>query len=151
MSSTRCSCPILKKLGFSRRIFEKYSNIKPHENPSSGSRALPCGRTDGQTDGHDEANISFWEILRTHLRITHSNFGIHLSILSYARTHARTHVSTQGSLNVHWKRMFQQKLCHESLTSSPVLMLTCVITCQMGMSVIMSVSVLIMNYELVHC
>jgi hypothetical protein len=33
-----------------QRIFEKYSNIKFHENPSSGSRVLPCGPTDRQTD-----------------------------------------------------------------------------------------------------
>jgi hypothetical protein len=33
------------KLEFSRRIFEKYSNIKFNENPSSGSRVVPCGRT----------------------------------------------------------------------------------------------------------
>jgi hypothetical protein len=36
-------------------FFEKYSNIKFHENPSSGSRVVPCGRT----DGHDEANSRF--------------------------------------------------------------------------------------------
>jgi hypothetical protein len=35
---------------FSRQIFEKYSNIKFHENPFSGSRVVACGRTDGQTD-----------------------------------------------------------------------------------------------------
>jgi len=34
------------KLEFSREIFEKSSNIKFHENPSSGSRAAPYGRTD---------------------------------------------------------------------------------------------------------
>jgi hypothetical protein len=34
------------KLEFSRQIFEKYSNIKFHENPSSGSRVVPRGRTD---------------------------------------------------------------------------------------------------------
>jgi hypothetical protein len=34
---------------FSRQIFEKYSNTKFHENPSSGSRVLR-GRTEGQTD-----------------------------------------------------------------------------------------------------
>ena len=34
------------KLEFSRLIFEKSSNIKFHENPLSGSRAVPCGRTD---------------------------------------------------------------------------------------------------------
>ena len=39
---------ILIKLEFSRHIFEKYSNIKFHENPSSASRVVPCGRTDRQ-------------------------------------------------------------------------------------------------------
>ena len=34
------------KLEFSRQIFEKVSNIKFHQNPSSGSRVVPCGRTD---------------------------------------------------------------------------------------------------------
>jgi hypothetical protein len=29
-----------------RQVFEKYSNIKFHENPSSGSRVVPCGKTD---------------------------------------------------------------------------------------------------------
>jgi hypothetical protein len=46
--STCFTCQILMKLWFSRQIFEKYSNIRFHENPSSGSR-VPCGRTDGQT------------------------------------------------------------------------------------------------------
>jgi hypothetical protein len=34
---------------FSRQSFEKYSNIKLHENPSGGSRNVPCGEKDGQT------------------------------------------------------------------------------------------------------
>jgi len=34
------------KLEFSRQIFEKYSNIKFHDNPSSGSRVVPCRPTD---------------------------------------------------------------------------------------------------------
>jgi len=38
------------KIEFLRQILEKYSNIKFHKNPSSGSRVVPCGRTDGQTD-----------------------------------------------------------------------------------------------------
>jgi len=33
------------KLEFSRQIFEKFSSIKFHENPSSESRVVPCGRT----------------------------------------------------------------------------------------------------------
>jgi hypothetical protein len=37
------------KLEFSVQNLEKYSNIKFHENPSSRSRVIPCGPTDGQT------------------------------------------------------------------------------------------------------
>jgi len=33
----------------SRKIFEEYSNITFNENPSGGSRGVPCGQTDGQT------------------------------------------------------------------------------------------------------
>ena len=43
------------ELALYRQSFEKYSNVKFHENPSSGSRVVPCG----QTDGHDEANSLF--------------------------------------------------------------------------------------------
>jgi len=39
----------LKKLEFSD-IFEKYSNTELNENPSSGSRVVLCGRTDGRTE-----------------------------------------------------------------------------------------------------
>ena len=51
MQSTRSACQILMKLEFSRHIFEKYSNIKFHENPSSG-RVVPCGRTDRHDGAH---------------------------------------------------------------------------------------------------
>ena len=46
IKSTRCSYQILMKLEFCRKIFEKFSNVKFHENPSSVSRVVPCGRTD---------------------------------------------------------------------------------------------------------
>jgi len=36
------------KVEFSRQFLEKYSNIKFNENPSKGSRVVPCRRTDGQ-------------------------------------------------------------------------------------------------------
>jgi hypothetical protein len=39
------------KLEFSQHIFEKSSNIEFHENPSNGSRVVPCGQTDGLADG----------------------------------------------------------------------------------------------------
>jgi hypothetical protein len=42
----RYSCHFLMKLEISQQTFEKYSNIKFHENPSSGSPVVPCGRTD---------------------------------------------------------------------------------------------------------
>ena len=32
--------------GFSSHVFETSSNLKFHENSSSGSRVFPCGRTD---------------------------------------------------------------------------------------------------------
>jgi len=38
--------PILIKFEIFRWIFEKYSNIKFDENPSSGSQVVPCGRTE---------------------------------------------------------------------------------------------------------
>jgi hypothetical protein len=43
------SCQIPIKRAFSSQIFERYSNIKFHENPSSGSRVVLCGRTEKQT------------------------------------------------------------------------------------------------------
>jgi len=46
MYSTRYSCLILNKFEFSEKIFEKPSTIKFYENPSSGRRVVPCGRTD---------------------------------------------------------------------------------------------------------
>jgi hypothetical protein len=40
---------------FSGQILEKYQNVKFYENPPSGSRVVPCGRT----EGHNEANSRF--------------------------------------------------------------------------------------------
>jgi hypothetical protein len=42
----RFYCQILIKRVYSRQILAKSSNIKFHENPSSGNRVVPCGRTD---------------------------------------------------------------------------------------------------------
>jgi len=49
MQSTRYSGQILLKLEFSWQIFEKYANVKFHENQSGGSRVVSCGRTDTVT------------------------------------------------------------------------------------------------------
>ena len=49
-----CIVPIIlpgvKKLEFSRKTLEKYSNIKLNKNPSSGSRVFPCGRREGERE-----------------------------------------------------------------------------------------------------
>jgi hypothetical protein len=37
------------ELEFYQQIFEKYSNIKFHENPSSGIRVVACGYKERQT------------------------------------------------------------------------------------------------------
>jgi hypothetical protein len=50
-------------LEFYWHIFEKYANIKFHENPYSGRGVVPCG----QTDSHEEAD-NFFSILRTRLK-----------------------------------------------------------------------------------
>ena len=55
MQSARYACHVLMKLQFSRQDFEDYSDIKFHENPSSVSRLVPCGRA----YKHDEANSRF--------------------------------------------------------------------------------------------
>jgi hypothetical protein len=39
-------------------MFEKYANIKFQENPSTGSRAVPCGRADGKT-GLTKTTVAF--------------------------------------------------------------------------------------------
>jgi hypothetical protein len=62
------------KYVLSGQIFNKYSNIKFHKNPSSVSRFVPCGRRDGgtdrqterQADRHDEADICFSKYLERH-------------------------------------------------------------------------------------
>ena len=58
-SCIRYACQSVMKFEFSRQIFGKSSNIKFHENPSSESPVVPCGRaTDRPTVRHDdEANI----------------------------------------------------------------------------------------------
>jgi hypothetical protein len=47
---------ILMKIKFSRQLFEKYTDVKFHENPSSGSRVLWGTNS---TDRHEEAGSSF--------------------------------------------------------------------------------------------
>ena len=50
MSSIPYSSQILMKHEFSGQIFDKYSNVTFNADPSSGSRVVPCGPTEGKTD-----------------------------------------------------------------------------------------------------
>jgi hypothetical protein len=56
------------KLGFCGDSFEKYPNIKFDENPFSGSRVVPGGPTDGQTDRRDEAIRRFSQFCEKRLK-----------------------------------------------------------------------------------
>jgi hypothetical protein len=54
------SCTALIKTEFSLQILEKLSNINLYEYPSSESRVVQCGRTDGQTDV-THLVVAFWQ------------------------------------------------------------------------------------------
>ena len=58
-------CRSLIKLEFHQQIFEKVSNIKFHQNPSSGSRVVSCRRTD-----EHEANCRFSQFCERALKCT---------------------------------------------------------------------------------
>jgi hypothetical protein len=79
MSSTRYSCQISMKRNFCRQIFEEYSNIKLHENPSSKSRVVASEqgnrRTDGETDRHDELTVTFRKFLNAPQKYNHGGLN----------------------------------------------------------------------------
>ena len=46
-------------------------NIRFHEFPSSGARDVPCGRTDGWTDGHDVDNSFVRNFAKQPINVSH--------------------------------------------------------------------------------
>jgi len=64
MRSVLHSWQIVMKLEFFRQIFEKFSNIELNENPYSGSRVVPCGRT----DSHEKVNGRFYIYIHIHIK-----------------------------------------------------------------------------------
>jgi hypothetical protein len=54
-----------------QQIFERYSDINFHENPSWGSQVVPLEQTDGQT-GVTKLIVTF-AILRTRLKAFHKH------------------------------------------------------------------------------
>jgi hypothetical protein len=82
------SCPILMKLEVSGQIFEKYSNIKFHENPSSVSGVVRCGQTDMKL-------MVFIAVLRSHLKTKA------LIVIKSGKTSRATyHVNCEHKFNV---------------------------------------------------
>ena len=57
---------MLINVEFSRQIFEKYSDMNFHKNPSSGSRVAPCK----QTDRHDELTVAFRNFTEAPKKVT---------------------------------------------------------------------------------
>ena len=83
MQSFRYFCPFVIKFGFFRWIFIEIANIKCHGNPSSGSRADICGRTDmtkviGAIRNYAKASKAIneiWQIIEDYegIQIFHTN------------------------------------------------------------------------------
>ena len=63
MYSAPYSCRILMKLECSRQIFEEILDIKFYQNPSSGSRVVPCGRTHGRTDRQTDRRTDMTKLI----------------------------------------------------------------------------------------
>ena len=59
--NSRYSCQILIKLELPRQIFENSLGIKFNDNPSSGSRFVPWGRTDRQDKANCEKQLKILE------------------------------------------------------------------------------------------
>jgi len=70
---------------FSRQIFEKYSSIKFHENPFSGSRVFPSGRRDGQIDRKTDTRKAI-VVFRNFVKAPKNGYTKQLLVL-----HQRTH------------------------------------------------------------
>ena len=77
------------KLKFSRQIFEKYSNIKFHENPSNGSRVVPYG---------DEGKNSFSQFCGK--RLNANQLMLYREIIAVCSQIHTKHINTLCGQNV---------------------------------------------------
>jgi hypothetical protein len=111
--STCYSCPILMKVEFSQQIFEKYSNIKFHENPSSENRVVPCGQI--QRGKH-----SLFAMSRICLKIKENDTDGAYSIQPemdrwgiHTHTHTYIHIYCVGKTDVTLFRSAFKETCYE--------------------------------------
>jgi hypothetical protein len=99
------------KLEFSRQMFGKSWNTKYHQNPSSGSRLVPWGRT----DGHSLAPV--------HLTPTHTDSRTRMPSPTRGRAHARTHTHVMLML-FHY---------YSGFVNAPVLYVVYLVKCYWGL------------------
>ena len=94
-----CYCHVLRKLEFSQQIFEKFSNIKFHENPSIRIW-VPRGRT-YFTYIHTHSYIHK-HIIHTYTH-TYTHTYIYTNIHPYKHTyiHTYTHIHTHTHTHTH--------------------------------------------------
>jgi hypothetical protein len=78
------------KLEFSQQIFAKSSDIKFNQNPFSGSRVVPHGQTDRQTDVM-KLTVAF------HNFVNHSKSGYHSD-----RIEAVYYIDTESGIPINW-------------------------------------------------
>ena len=72
---------ILIKPKFSQQVFEKYSDTKFHENPSSGIQVVPWGQIDRQKDTHGEVNSHISQFCKQAQKLT-TRFHITSRVIS---------------------------------------------------------------------
>ena len=87
--------------------FSKNSSIKFYQNPSSGSRVVACGRTDGRTDRHDEANSLRQPVLGSIPRKGTPEISSwldiwHINLLTCMRRVIRTAVQRASLFRLNW-------------------------------------------------
>jgi len=77
------------KTEFLLRIFEKFLNIKFHENPSSGNRVVPCG---------DEGNNRFSQFCKK--RLNANQLMLYREIIAVCSEIHTKHINTLCGQNV---------------------------------------------------
>jgi hypothetical protein len=71
-----------KEIAFSLHVFEKYRVVKYHENSSSGSRVVPCGRTDRHAELYVQVTVH-----RDNLRINNQDASISKILFCHETLH----------------------------------------------------------------
>ena len=111
---------------------KKNSNDKSHQNPSSGSRVVPCGGTDRWTEVHDEANSQFFSILRTRLKSVQCN-----GLCCFKFCSAVSH-SIRNVIKIHYVRQYTcMTECYKCAVFSSLITACCLAEFQADYKILM--------------